>query len=83
MTRRWHFDYLDAKTDHLDGWCAELAEQDDGTVTIYVTGQGRIWHAERETIEAAIAVAARIIADHAGRDSLWIDPNYAEYGRGM
>ena len=74
MTRASHLDHLDARTDHLDGWSADLAGCDDGSIEVTVSGAGRNWRAHRPTIDAAIEVAGRIVATHASPDSLWIDP---------
>jgi hypothetical protein len=56
MTRTWHID-------HLDGWRAELVEQDDATIDITVAGNSRIWRAVRTEIEEAIALAWHITTE--------------------
>lgn len=55
MTRTWHID-------HLDGWRADLVEQDDG-IDIIVSGNSRTWRALRTDIEEAIALAWHITAE--------------------
>ena len=49
MTRAWHLDHIDARTDHLDGWRADLVEQDDATIDITVAGNSRTWRAQPRT----------------------------------
>ena len=66
MTRAWHIDYIDAPTDHLDGWSADLAECDGGGIEVTVSGDtGRAWYAVSppNDIEEAIAIAWHITAE--------------------
>ena len=49
--------------DHLDGWRADLVEQDDATIDITVAGNSRVWRAVRNEIEEAIALAWHVTTE--------------------
>jgi hypothetical protein len=72
MTRVW------PPIDYLDGWRSEIAEQPDGGLVVVVTAMetGRTWRAEKPTIEEALAVALRIVAEQTVITSI-IDPEMA------
>ena len=55
--------------DYLEGWTATITEQEDKSLVVVVTHGEQAWRAVKHTIDEALAVATRIIAEQTPQDN--------------